>query len=71
MYNTTDLDLGLTMPNIELVRVISIYYNVFKFPRSTHTHTHTHTHTPTHAHTHTHTHTHMHTHMHTNKHRHT
>ena len=26
-----DLDLGLTMPNIELVRVIFIYYNVFKF----------------------------------------
>ena len=31
-----DLDLGPTMPNIELVRVIFIYYNVFKFqvPRS-------------------------------------
>ena len=26
-----DLDLGPTMPNIELVRVIFIYYNVFKF----------------------------------------
>ena len=52
-----DLDLGPTMPNIELVRVIFIYYKVFKFhvPRSiffrvivqkhTHTETHTHTHT--------------------------
>ena len=31
-----DLDLDLTMPNIELVRVIYIYYKVFKFhvPRS-------------------------------------
>ena len=46
-----DLDLGPTMPNIELVRVIFIYFNVFKFqvPRSisfciivqTHIHTHT------------------------------
>ena len=26
-----DLDLGPTMPNIELVGVICIYYNVFKF----------------------------------------
>ena len=26
-----DLDLGPTMPNIKLVRVIFIYYNVFKF----------------------------------------
>ena len=31
-----DLDLGQAMPNIKLVRVIFIYYNVFKFhaPRS-------------------------------------
>ena len=52
-----DLDLGPTMPNIELVRVIFIDYNVFKLhvPRSisfrviiqkhTHMETHTHTHT--------------------------
>ena len=26
-----DLDLGPAMPNIEIVRVILIYYNVFKF----------------------------------------
>ena len=26
-----DLDLGLTMPNIKLVQVIFICYNVFKF----------------------------------------
>ena len=26
-----DLDLGPTMPNVELVRVIFIYYKVFKF----------------------------------------
>ena len=26
-----DLDLGLTMPNIELVQAILIYYNMFKF----------------------------------------
>ena len=26
-----DLDLGPTMPNIELVGVLCIYYNVFKF----------------------------------------
>ena len=60
-----DLDLGLTMPNIELVRVIFIYYNVFKFqvPRSIsfrvimqkHTHMETHTHAYTHTHTQTHT----------------
>ena len=50
-----DLDLGLTMPNIGLFRVIFIYYNVFKFhvPRSILTHTETHTR----AHTHTYTHT--------------
>ena len=27
----SDLDLGRTMPNIELVRDIFIYYNVFQF----------------------------------------
>ena len=53
-----DLDLSPTMPNIELVRNIFIYYNVFKFhvPRSisflviaeTHTHSETHTHTYAH-----------------------
>ena len=26
-----DLDLGRTMPNVELVRAIFIYYNMFKF----------------------------------------
>ena len=57
-----DLDLGPTMPNIELVRVIFIYYKVFKFhvPRSiffssyrakTHTHGNTNTHTHTDAQT--------------------
>ena len=30
MLNILDLDLGPTMPNIELVRVIFIYYNVFE-----------------------------------------
>ena len=56
----SDLDLGPTMPNIELVRDIFIYHNVvqFKVPRlitflvivqkygntETHTHAHTHTH---------------------------
>ena len=34
-----DLDVGSTIPNIELVSVIFIYYNVFKF----HVHTDTHT----------------------------
>ena len=31
-----DLDLGTAMPNVKLVQVIYIYYNVFKFhvPRS-------------------------------------
>ena len=80
-------DLGPTMPNIELVRVIFIYYNVFNFMfldqflyraiththRNTHTHgnTHTHTHTHTHAYTHTHTRTHTLTHTHTRAHTHT
>ena len=50
------LDLGPPMPNIELVRVIFIYYNVFMFLgrllfvlscKNTHTHTHTNTHTHT------------------------
>ena len=53
-----DLDLGPTMPNIKLVRVIFIYYNAFKFhvPRSIsfivqkNTHTHMETHTNTDAH---------------------
>ena len=52
-----DLDPGPTMPKIELVRVIFIYCNVFKFHvlRSIsfelshkNTETHTHTHTDTH-----------------------
>ena len=53
-----DLDLGQTMPYIDLVQVIFIYYNVFKFhvPRTIslgaivqeHTHTETHTHTDAH-----------------------
>ena len=67
----SDLDLGLTMPNIELVRDIFVYYNVIQFdiPTSivfelscknteTETHIHTPTHTPTHTHQHTDTHTH-------------
>ena len=58
-----DLDLGPTMPNIKLVRVIFIYYNVFKFhvPRSISFRVimQKHTHTETHAHTHMYTHTHM------------
>ena len=35
-FQSHDLDLGLTIPNIELVRAIFIYYNIFKFhvPRS-------------------------------------
>ena len=52
--SSPDLGLGPTMPNIELVQVIFIFYNVFKFhvPRlisflsyhaKTHTETHTHT----------------------------
>ena len=55
-----DLDLGPTLPNIELVPVIFIYYNVFKIhvPRSIsfrvivqkHIHMETHTHTHTDAH---------------------
>ena len=50
----SDLDLGPAKPNIELLRLIFIYYNVFKFhiPRSIsfgvivqkHTHTHKNTH---------------------------
>ena len=62
------LDLGPTMPKIELVQVIFIYYNIIKFhvPRKIsfrvimkkHTHRNTHTHTRTHTHTHAHTHTH-------------
>ena len=58
----SDLDLGPTMPNIELVRDIFIYNNVFKFhvPKSisflsyhakTHAHKHMQTHTNTDAHT--------------------
>ena len=59
-----DLDLGQTMPNIELVRVIFIHYNVYKFHvprlisfrvivRKTHTHGNTHAHTHTHLQAHT------------------
>ena len=58
-----DLDLDLTIPNIEIHRDIYIYNNVFKFlvPRyvtflvimQKHTHMHTHTHTHQDAHTHT------------------
>ena len=58
-----DLGLDGTKPNVELIRDIFIYYNIFKFqvPRliifgvimltDTHTHTHTHTHTQTDRHT--------------------
>ena len=54
-----DLDLGLTMPNIELFRFIFIYYNAFKFhvPRvffsfvQNHTPKHIHTHIYGHMHT--------------------
>ena len=47
-----DLDLGLTMPSIEVVRVIFIYYNVFKVqvPRSISLSYRANTHTPTDAH---------------------
>ena len=47
-----DLDLDQTMPNVELVRAIFIYYSMFKFKWTeplffelscTQTHTHTHT----------------------------
>ena len=53
-------DLGPTMPNIELVRIIFIYCIVFKFhvPRSFLSYrakTHTHINTYTHKHTHTQT----------------
>ena len=76
-----DLDLDLTLLNIELVQAIFTNYNVFKFHvyrilfefrahTHTHTHTQTHTHTPTHTHTQTHTHTPTHTHTHTHTHMH-
>ena len=50
-----DVDLDRTMPNVELIRVIFAYYNMFKIRADfkffelscTHTHTHTHTHTST------------------------
>ena len=44
------LDLDQTMPNVELVRAIFIYYLMLKFhvDKLTHTHIHTHTHTHTH-----------------------
>ena len=52
----SDLDLDPTKLNIELIRAIFIYYNIFQFVfqdrflfelscKNTHTHTHTHTHT--------------------------
>ena len=57
-----DLGLDGTKPNVELIRDIFIYYNIFKFqvPRLiifgvimlTDTHTHRHTHTHTHRKTH-------------------
>ena len=54
-----DLDLGLTMPNIGFVRVVFIYYNVFKFdvPRSISFRVIMQKHTPGNTHTHTHTYT--------------
>ena len=57
------LDLEWTMPNVKLVRSVSISFNMFKLihqflsccaPAHTHTHTHTLTLTLTHTHTHTH-----------------
>ena len=55
-----NLDLSVTMPNIEIVRVIFIYYNIFKFHASRsisfgvivqkYTHINTHTHKHTYAH---------------------
>ena len=36
-----DLDLDRTMPNVELVRAIFKYYNMFKFQMDTDTDTHT------------------------------
>ena len=64
----SDLDLGPTMPNIELFRDIFIYYNVYSnfmflnglffelSCKNMETHAHTHTHTYAHTHTHTHAH---------------
>ena len=40
-----DLDLDRTMPNIELVRAIFIYYNVLNTHTRTRARAHTHTHT--------------------------
>ena len=48
----SNLDLGLTMPNIEFVRDIFIYYNAFSF-LSYRAKTRKHGNTHTHAHTHT------------------
>ena len=64
------------MPNIELVRVTSIfiYYNMFKFQvdrliiLSSRVHTHARARTCTHAHIYTHTHTQTHTHTRTHTH---
>ena len=72
-YSDLDLDLILTMLNIEVVRAGFMYYNEFQIhvPRlisllcyhaKTHTKTHTWTHTHIHQHTPTHTHTHARTH---------
>ena len=62
-----DLDLDRTMPNLEIVRAIFIYYNMFKWfeplffelsctqtdrPTDRQTDRHTHIHTHTHTHTH-------------------
>ena len=50
-----DLDLDRTMPNVELIRAIFIYYNMFKFEvelfLSYRVHTHTDTQTDTHTQT--------------------
>ena len=60
--SSRDLDLDRTMPNVELVRAIFIYYIMFKFQvdctiiflvivyTDTHTHTETHTHRNTDGH---------------------
>ena len=47
-----DLDLDQTMPNVELVRAIFIYYNMFKF-QVTQTHRQTDRRTDRHQDTHT------------------
>ena len=50
-----DLNLDQTIPNVELIRDIFIYYNIFKFQNQlffelSFLHTQTHTHTNTHTH---------------------